>query len=123
MNEADVSSKLRVALRAAGAKADKMSDRFHAARPDLYVCNSGATLVIETKIHPSTPTDLQTLELNNFIWHGAVSVVATYNKKTKELHLVNMGLCNDAHFTNYGDAAQWLLLQLPCSSTNKNVLS
>ena len=121
MNEADVSSKLRVALAAQGAKAMKVSDRFHASRPDLFVCYYGRFIVIETKMHPRKPTDAQTFELTDFVQHGAQTFVATYHACDKKLGILNMQTGHVASFTKFQEAAAWLL-KPSCSST-KSVVS
>ena len=118
MNEAAVSSKLRVALNEAGAKADKVSDRFHACRPDLSVCHCGRTIVIETKIHPNVPTFGQAHELTEYVQHGAQAYVLQYNKADKRLLFTR---CNDGlrmPFFKFKDAAQ-CLLQQSCLLTNR----
>lgn len=109
MNEADVSSKLRVALIGAGAKAMKVSDRFHASRPDLFVCHLGHFTVIETKIYPNTPTDAQEYELMDFVEHQATAMTATYNKLTKVLTLLHLESGTSASFKDYKEAATWVL--------------
>ena len=111
MNEAAVSTKLRIALVKVGAKAMKVSDRFHGGRPDLFACYLGRFIVIETKMYPKKPTTLQAHELNDFIEHKANSFTATYNIPLKELVLVNLESGDVARFTNFGEAALWLLSQ------------
>ena len=109
MNEADVSSKLRVALIGAGAKAMKVSDRFHASRPDLFICHLGHFIVIEMKIHPNIPTDAQEYELTDFVEHGASVFTGSYNKLTRVLTLLHLESGTSASFKDYKEAAQWLL--------------
>jgi hypothetical protein len=117
VNEADVSSKLRVALIGAGAKAMKVSDRFNASRPDLFICYLGHFIVIEMKIHPNIPTDAQEYELTDFVEHQASAFVGSYNKLTKLLMLLHLESGTSASFKDYKEAAQWVL---NFSTTKKN---
>ena len=112
MNEADVSSKLRVELTKAGAKAMKVSDRFHASRPDLFICYHGLFAVLEMKVHPRTPTEAQTFELTDFVLHEAKTFVGTYHKSDKCLHIMQLDTGTNASFHNYKEAALWLLKQI-----------
>lgn len=111
MTEADVSTKLRVALSEAGAVAWKVSDRFHASRPDLVICYGGRFIAIETKLAPNTPTDLQTYTLTDLAMHGAQVYVASYFKRDKKLALLEMVSGHVTSFTNIKEAAIWLLKQ------------
>lgn len=109
MTEADVSRKLREVLSTFGAVAWKISDRFHASRPDLVVCHLGRFITIETKIYPNKPTALQEhtmTELNNA---EAYVVVATYNKESKWLTLLDYGTGHSVAFKDIRGAVQWLL--------------
>ena len=111
MTEADVSSKLRVALSEAGAVAWKVSDRFHASRPDLVICYGGRFIAIETKMAPNIPTDLQTHTLTDLATHGAQVYVASYFKRDKKLALLDMVSGHVTSFTNIKEAALWIIKQ------------
>jgi len=118
VNESVVSRKLRVALDEEGAVCWKMSDRFHAARPDLIACFLGQFIAIETKVHPNKPTLLQSYELQTLTFVEAWCYVVSYHPKEKQLVATQLLSCDTATFTDYKDCARWLL-KLPSSSTSK----
>lgn len=111
MNEADVSTKLRVALASLGAVAWKVSDRFHASRPDLVICNKGGFIAIEVKIFPALPTELQKWTLVELHNAGAYVTIASYDKKTKNIRITEFSTGNSTTFTDIREAAPWLLRQ------------
>jgi hypothetical protein len=111
MTEADVSAKLRVALCEFGAVAWKVSDRFHASRPDLVICHQGRFIAIETKMAPNSPTAAQTFTLTELVGAGAQVYVATYDKRDKTLAILSMYSGSLTSFKTIKEAAQWLLKQ------------
>lgn len=112
MTEADVSKKLREALASLGAVAWKMSDRFHASRPDLLVFkDERGAIAIETKIFPNLPTALQKWTLVELMNAGVYTVVATYDKKSKELRITDIKHGTSVWFRDIKESAQWLLRQ------------
>lgn len=109
MTEANVSAKLRVALTELGAVAWKVSDRFHASRPDLVVCHQGRFIAIETKMAPNSPTEAQTFTLTELLQAGAQAYVATYSRRDKTLVLMSMYDGSFTSFKTIKEAAVWLL--------------
>jgi Holliday junction resolvase len=109
MTEADVSSKLRVCLIEGGAKAMKVSDRFHAGRPDLFICHLGRFIAIETKIYPNQPTFIQAQELTDFVQHGAQAYIASYDKRARILTMTSLNDGVREVFKTIKDASTWLL--------------
>jgi hypothetical protein len=122
MNEAYVSRKLREALEDEGAVCWKLSDRFHAARPDLVSCFLGQFIAIETKILPNAPTKLQEAELVNLSTVDAWCYVVSYEKSSKYLHAYQLISDDTLATPNYKEMARWLL-KLPSLNTNAKSLS
>jgi hypothetical protein len=109
VNESLVSRKLRIALNEEGAVCWKMSDRFHAARPDLIACFLGQFIAIETKIHPNKPTLLQAHELNTLVFVDAWCYVVTYHP-VKKLLVAEQLLSGDSVVSqDYKEIARWIL--------------
>ena len=117
MNEADVSTKVRVALEEAGAPCWKVSDRFHAGRPDLIACYQGQLIMIEMKIWPNQPTDIQKYELDRFALARAWAYCVWYNKTTREYFATSYPNGPSAQFKSLKDLTEWLLRS---SSTKQN---
>lgn len=111
MTEANVSAKLRVALCTLGAVAWKVSDRFHASRPDLIVCHLGRFIAIETKMAPNKPTPAQTFTLTELVQTGAQVYVATYDKRDKTLAMLLLETGITTTFKTIKEAAEWTLKQ------------
>lgn len=110
MNEADISAKLRVMMTTLGAKVWKVSDRFHASRPDLAICHEGRFIVIEVKIYPNVPTKAQLHELHEIIKAGGVAYVATYNKLDKGLTILDVTYGHSTYgHKDIRTCCQWLL--------------
>jgi hypothetical protein len=122
MNEAYVSRKLREALEDEGAVCWKLSDRFHAARPDLVSCFLGQFIAIETKIHPNKLTLLQERELASLALVDAWCYCVTYRPEFKLLVAVQHCSWDAASFSDYKECARWLL-KLPSLNTNAKSLS
>lgn len=112
MTEATVSRKLREALSSLGAVAWKVSDRFHASRPDLIVAWEGRFIAIEVKIEPNEPTGLQRLTLNDLVYVEAEVYVAYYHKTTKWIALTHLNYGHTCSFQDIKEAAKWLLRPL-----------
>lgn len=111
MNETSVSTKLRVALAALGAVAWKVSDRFHASRPDLFVAYQSEVFFIEMKIWPNQPTSLQRDTLNELSAVGILTYVGHYDVKLKTLSITNWVTLEKEYFYTYKEASVWLLEQ------------
>jgi hypothetical protein len=109
MTEADVSAKLRKALVSLGCVAWKVSDRFHASRPDLVACHNGRFIAIETKIYPNKPTTLQAFTLAELVAVCAIVYVVSYDKLSKALILTEVSTKDTTSFTDIRKAAQWVL--------------
>ncbi len=109
MNEADVSRKIRLMLEELGAVCWKVSDRFHASRPDLVACHLGRYFAIESKIYPNKATAAQEHELNKIVQAGGAAYVATYNKVSKDLSILDKRTGEPAYFKDIRGAAQWVL--------------
>lgn len=111
MNEAAVSTKLRKELENIGALVWKMSDRFHASRPDLLILHNIVTIYVEVKVHPNSLTPLQSLTLNELNNKGAPCYVGFYYPSSKSFIFTNIrGTCSMPFFS-MKEAAQWLLKQ------------
>lgn len=108
MNESSVSAKLRVALVSLGAVVWKLSDRFHASRPDLLIFNAGKCIVAEVKIHPNKPTKLQEFTLTELYNVNIPTYVITYFPNSKS-YLVNSYKSGPTSFTDIRGVTQWLL--------------
>lgn len=112
MKESVVSAKLRKELVSLGAVSWKMSDRFHASRPDLLVAYNRITSFIEVKVYPNTTTKLQQVTLNELYNVGVPTYTLTYYPNSKSLIFVyGTGQVGSTPFFNYRQAAQWLLGQ------------
>lgn len=109
MTEAKVSAKLKDELIKLGAIAWKLSDRFHASRPDLLVIHNGRFSAIETKIRPNKPTALQKLTLDELSKAGTATYIASYHKQIKRLSLLHRENGHEINFKSFAEAAQWLL--------------
>lgn len=123
MNESDVSRKIREELVAGGAMALKLSDRFHASRPDILFVYQGVTGYIETKMHPEKPTPLQELTLQDLADHGAPTYVLWYVKKTKDYKVLAVKQTETfddkqqevTSFADHRKLVEWLLKSHPSS--------
>lgn len=109
MNESDVSRKVREALQADGAVCWKVSDHFHASRPDLLFIYKGITGYIETKMHPNKPTEMQTFTLVDIASHGAPTYWLSYHKVKRTLTLTDIIAGTEHTFTAYKELSSWLL--------------
>lgn len=109
MNEANVSRKLRVALASLGAVAWKMSDRFHASRPDIFFASGFSTGFIEMKIWPNVPTGLQEDTLNELSAVGVETYMGQYNPSMNVLTIADWMTKDTTSFTDIRKAAEWLL--------------
>jgi len=110
MLESKVSQKLRKEFVARGAVCWKMSDRFHASRPDLFVAYKGSVSFIETKVHPNTPTSLQKLTLNELYNVEMRTYIATYYDNCNTLKLED-GAGVQTLFYDIREAVSWVLKQ------------
>lgn len=111
MKEAAVSKRLREEFILNGAVAWKISDRFHASRPDLLIIKSIVTIYLEVKVHPNKITKLQEHTLEELWNSGAPTYTATYYPASKSLIYNNLdGTCSMPFF-NLKEAALWLLKQ------------
>ena len=120
MNEADVSTKIRLALVTRGATAWKCSDRFHASRPDLIACYKGQFIALETKIYPKDPTLAQDFILKELARIGAWAYVVWYSIKQKIYFAKSYNSEATATHSSLEDMIEWLFAH-NCSSTNKNL--
>lgn len=111
MTEAAVSTKLRVALASLGAVCWKVSDRFHASRPDLFFAFAGDTSFIEMKIWPNYPTAAQTDTLNELAAVGIVVYLGYYDKALKTYSVTDWITHEKVYFSTDKEAAKWLLEQ------------
>ncbi len=110
MLESAISTKLRKEMEALGAVVWKVSDRFHASRPDLLVFYDGRCMAIEVKVHPNKPTKLQEHTLIDLFNAGINAYVATYYPLTKTLLITYTNtLVGPTPFFDIRKAAQWLL--------------
>ena len=112
MTEANVSTKLRVELSKGGAKVWKVSDRFHASRPDLVMCYQGRYIAIETKITPNKPTKAQLQELYEIVAAEGEAYVCSYHKGTKRYSLLHVNHGHTICFVDYKGLCEWLLRPL-----------
>ena len=120
MNEADVSAKIRVKLVEYGAVAWKVSDRFHASRPDLIACYNGQFIAIETKIYPNAPTIAQDYILRELVKAGAQAYCIAYAKRTK-LYLTTS--YNSGETTSHSSTKDVVAWVLKLSSSNTKSVS
>lgn len=111
MTEAAVSAKLRLALTALGAVAWKMSDRFHASRPDVWYAFEAGCGFIETKIWPNQPTPAQQDILSEVSAVGIQTYVGVYKKADKSFTLTDWVTKEEVRFNDIREAATWLLKQ------------
>lgn len=109
MKEASVSTKLREALASLGAVAWKVSDRFHASRPDLLVLHNIVTIYVEVKVHPNNVTPAQQHTLDDLANHGAPCYVGTYFPNSKTFIFADMRGTSSMPFFKMKEAAAWLL--------------
>lgn len=117
MNESDVSAKVRIALGKQGAVCWKVSDRFHASRPDLVACYKGQFIAIEMKIYPNDPTLAQDFELKLLAGAGAWAYCVWYSKRTKIYFAKQYPDGQIATFESLEGLTEWLL---HFSNTNKS---
>lgn len=111
MSEADVSTKLRKALVSLGAVSWKLSDRFHASRPDLFFAYEAQCAFIEMKLWPAIPTKLQADTLDELSAVGITTYVGQYLVKINTLNLINWVTRENQSFIDIRESAQWLLKQ------------
>lgn len=109
MHEAAVSKKLREALVSLGAVCWKLSDRFHASRPDLIIINNGRTAFIEMKLWPSIPTTLQVHTLDELVENCAWTFLIQYDRATKTFHVQNWFSKEKVYHSSAKEVAKWLL--------------
>lgn len=109
MNEGYISTKLRTAIEGLGGVCWKTSDRFHASRPDLLFFYNGVCSVLEMKMYPNVPTNLQAYTLHQLVNVKIPTYVGNYNTNTKILWIEewNTGVC--IPFPDIRKAAEWLL--------------
>lgn len=112
MNEADISKKVREAFVSLSAVCWKVSDRFHASRPDLMVAYHGKCAFIEMKIWPSIPTPLQAHTLSELSAVGIRMYVGQYDSKLKAFTMYEWGIKDKYYFDTAKEVAAWLLKQL-----------
>ena len=118
MQEAGISRKIREELLANGAVAWKMSDRFHASRPDLLFIYGGVTGYIEVKVYPRNPTPLQERTLNEIVAAGAPAYVVHYCFTPRIYTLKHINAGTTTVFPNHKELTAWLLRQ-NCLSIRK----
>lgn len=111
MNEAAVSKKLREDFVSLGAVSWKISDRFHASRPDILFAYHGEVCFIEMKIWPNQPTSLQIDTLNELAAMGIIAYQGSYDKVLKALTITNWITREQMTFLKIKEAAVWLLEQ------------
>lgn len=109
MTETQVSTKLRVALASLGAVCWKVSDRFHASRPDLFLAYQANTTFIEMKLWPEEPTPLQRDTLNELSAVGIETFVGKYDRKLKVLYIIDWITQEKMSFLSILEGAEWLL--------------
>lgn len=112
MNEAVVSKNLRQALVSLGAVCWKVSDRFHASRPDLMIAHRGKCAFLEMKIWPAIPTPLQAHTLSELQAVGIQMFVGQYDKQLKKFSVNRWGTIERHYFDHVKEVSQWLLEQI-----------
>lgn len=110
MLESNVTKKLRDALVSLEAVVWKISDRFHASRPDLVVFYNGQCSFLEMKVHPGKLTSLQEHTLQELAKKDIPAYQGTYYPKTK---LIEICRFNDqlSYSGSIKECASWLLKQ------------
>lgn len=108
MTESNVSTKLREALASLGAVVWKVSDRFHASRPDLLFFYNGVCGAIEVKVHPNKITKLQEHTLNDLYNQSIPTYVLTYFPMSKTILITMFNYGGPPAFHSIKEAAKWL---------------
>lgn len=112
MNEAAVSKKLRESFVSLGAVSWKISDRFHASRPDVFFAFRAECGFIEMKMWPAVPTSLQKDTLNELSAVGMRTYLGQYDKKLKTFKVTDWVTNEVNYFDSAREVATWLLEQL-----------